>query len=47
MILAIRHQHSKAEIPLNAPPLTETILQFIKKADLPRRLRRAGRRRKE
>jgi len=34
MILAIRHQHSKAEIPLNAPPLTETILQFIKKADL-------------
>src|SRR5262249_25515573 len=34
MILAVRHQHSKAEIPLNAPPLTETILQFIKKADL-------------
>jgi hypothetical protein len=34
MILAIRHQHSKAEIPLNAPPLTQTILQFIKKADL-------------
>jgi hypothetical protein len=34
MILAIRHRHSKAEIPLNAPPLTETILQFIKKADL-------------
>jgi hypothetical protein len=34
MILAIRHQHSKAEIPLNAPPLTEAILQFIKKADL-------------
>jgi len=34
MILAIRHQHSKAEIPLNAPPLTETLLQFIKKADL-------------
>ena len=34
MILAIRHQHSKAEIPLNVPPLTETILQFIKKADL-------------
>jgi hypothetical protein len=34
MILAIRHQHSKAEIPLNTPPLTETILQFIKKADL-------------
>jgi hypothetical protein len=34
MILAVRHQHSKAEIPLNAPPLAETILQFIKKADL-------------
>jgi len=34
MILAVRHQHSKAEIPLNIPPLTETILQFIKKADL-------------
>ena len=34
MILAVRHQHSKAEIPLNVPPLTETILQFIKKADL-------------
>ena len=34
MILAIRHQHSKAEIPLNGPPLTQTILQFIKKADL-------------
>lgn len=34
MILAVRHQHSKVEIPLNAPPLTETILQFIKKADL-------------
>jgi hypothetical protein len=34
MILAIRHQHAKAEIPLNAPPLTETILQFIKTADL-------------
>ena len=34
MILAIRHQHSKSEIPLNAPPLTENILQFIKKADL-------------
>jgi hypothetical protein len=34
MILALRHQHSRAEIPLNAPPLTETILQFIKKADL-------------
>ncbi len=34
MILALRHQHSKAEIPLNVPPLTETILQFIKKADL-------------
>ena len=34
MILAIRHQHAKAEIPLNAPPLTEAILQFIKKADL-------------
>ena len=34
MVLAIRHQHSKGEIPLNAPPLTETILQFIKKADL-------------
>jgi hypothetical protein len=34
MILAVRHQHSKAEIPLNAPPMTETILQFIKKADL-------------
>src|SRR5206468_3527732 len=33
MILAVRHQHSKAEIPLNVPPLTETILQFIKKAD--------------
>jgi hypothetical protein len=34
MILAIRHQHAKAEMPLNAPPLTDTILQFIKKADL-------------
>ena len=34
IILAVRHQHSKSEIPLNAPPLTETILQFIKKADL-------------
>jgi len=34
MILALRHQHSKAEIPLNVPPLTESILQFIKKADL-------------
>jgi hypothetical protein len=34
MILAVRHQHSKAEIPLNVPPLTETFLQFIKKADL-------------
>ena len=34
MILAIRHQHAKAETPLNAPPLTEAILQFIKKADL-------------
>jgi hypothetical protein len=34
IILAVRHQHSKAEIPLNVPPLTETILQFIKKADL-------------
>jgi len=34
MILAVRHQHSKGEIPLNVPPLTETILQFIKKADL-------------
>jgi hypothetical protein len=34
MILAIRHQHAKAEMPLNVPPLTETILQFIKKADL-------------
>ncbi len=34
MILAIRHQHSKAEIPLNAPLLTETVLQFVKKADL-------------
>jgi hypothetical protein len=34
MILAVRHQHSKAEMPLNIPPLTETILQFIKKADL-------------
>jgi hypothetical protein len=34
IILAVRHQHSKAEIPLNAPPMTETILQFIKKADL-------------
>ena len=34
MILAVRHQHSKAEIPLNAPPMTEPILQFIKKADL-------------
>jgi len=34
MILAIRHQHSKSEVPLNAPPLTQTILQFIKKADL-------------
>jgi hypothetical protein len=34
MILAIRHQHAKAEMPLNSPPLAETILQFIKKADL-------------
>jgi len=34
IILAVRHQHSKAEIPLNASPLAETILQFIKKADL-------------
>jgi hypothetical protein len=34
MILSVRHQHSKAEIPLNVPPLTETILQFIKKADI-------------
>ncbi len=34
MILALRHQHSRAEIPLNAPPLTEIILQFIKKSDL-------------
>jgi hypothetical protein len=34
MILAVRHQHSKAEIPLNVPPLTEVVLQFIKKADL-------------
>jgi hypothetical protein len=34
MIVALRHQHSKTEIPLNVPPLTETILQFIKKADL-------------
>jgi hypothetical protein len=34
VILALRHQHSKAEIPLNVPPMTETILQFIKKADL-------------
>jgi hypothetical protein len=34
IILAVRHQHSKADMPLNAPPLTETILQFIKKADL-------------
>jgi hypothetical protein len=34
MILAIRHQHAKAETPLNAPPITESILQFIKKADL-------------
>jgi hypothetical protein len=34
IILAVRHQHSKADIPLNVPPLTETILQFIKKADL-------------
>jgi hypothetical protein len=34
MIIAVRHQHSKAEIPLNASPLAETILQFIKKADL-------------
>jgi hypothetical protein len=34
MILAVRHQHSKAEIPLNASPMTETILQFTKKADL-------------
>ncbi len=34
MILAVRHQHSKAEIPLNVPPLTEVILQFTKKADL-------------
>lgn len=33
ILLAIRHQHSNAEIPLNAPPLTHTILQFIKKAD--------------
>jgi hypothetical protein len=34
MIVAVRHQHSKTEIPLNAPPITETVLQFIKKADL-------------
>jgi hypothetical protein len=34
IILAVRHQHSKTDIPLNAPPQTETILQFIKKADL-------------
>ena len=34
MIHAVRHQHSKAEMPLNVPPLTEMILQFIKKADL-------------
>jgi hypothetical protein len=34
MILAVRHQHSKAEIPLNVPPLTDLILQFIKKADV-------------
>jgi|GEM_PF-3007789 len=34
IILAIRHQYSKAEIPQNAPPLAETTLQFIKKADL-------------
>jgi hypothetical protein len=34
MIIALRHQHSKTEVPLNVPPLTETILQFIKKADL-------------
>jgi len=34
MILAIRHQHAKAEIPLNASPIAESILQFIKKADL-------------
>ncbi len=33
ILLAVRHQHSNAEIPLNAPPLTHTILQFIKKAD--------------
>jgi hypothetical protein len=34
MILAVRHQHSKTEMPLNVPPLTEMILQFIKRADL-------------
>jgi hypothetical protein len=34
MILAVRHQHSRAEIPINAPPLTKAILQSIKKADL-------------
>jgi hypothetical protein len=34
MVIALRHQHSKTEMPLNVPPLTETILQFIKKADL-------------
>jgi hypothetical protein len=33
LLLAIRHQHSSAEIPVNAPPLAHTILQFIKKAD--------------
>lgn len=33
ILLAIRHQHSNGEIPLNAPPLTESILKFIKKAD--------------
>ncbi len=33
ILLAVRHQHSNAEIPLNAPPPTHTILQFIKRAD--------------
>jgi len=33
LLLAVRHQHSSAEIPQNAPPLAQTILQFIKKAD--------------
>ena len=33
ILLAVRHQHSNAEIPLNAPSPTQAIMQFIKKAD--------------